>query len=270
MTLTINDDDDAPTLSIDSPSVTEGNSGSANLTFTVSLNPASGKQVTVAYAEGTGGTATSGTDYTALSGGTLTFAAGDTSKTVTVTVRGDTTDEPNETVVVALSSPTNATVSSTAGTGTGTITDDDDAADGDPGAVAEFDRGERRDQLGDRDGEPGPGVKSAADDHHGFRGSSGGGHGGGRTSALSSNTTLTIAAGNTSSSGTVTVTAVDNTRDEANKSVTVSGSATNSQRNHAAFGGDAGDHRRRRDADGDPGVCRGVRSRRAARPIRRR
>ena len=99
VTLTITDDDGAPTLSIDSPSVTEGNSGSANLTFTVTLSPASGRQVTVNYAEGTGGTATAGTDYTALSGGMLTFAAGDTSKTVTVSVRGDTTDEPNETVV---------------------------------------------------------------------------------------------------------------------------------------------------------------------------
>ena len=38
VTLTITDDDGAPTLSIDSPSVTEGNSGSANLTFTVSLS----------------------------------------------------------------------------------------------------------------------------------------------------------------------------------------------------------------------------------------
>ena len=79
----------------------------------------------LAVAEGTGGTATAGTDYAALSSGTLTFAVGDTSETVTVSVTGDTTDEPNETVVVALSGPTNATVSSTTGAGTGTITDDD-------------------------------------------------------------------------------------------------------------------------------------------------
>ena len=124
---TITDDDDAPTLSIDSPSVPEGDSGSANLTFTVSLSAASGKEVTVDWAEGTGGTATSGTDYTAITGGTLTFAAGTTSQTFDVSVTGDVLNESNETVVATLSAPTNAAVSTTAGTGTGTITDDDGA-----------------------------------------------------------------------------------------------------------------------------------------------
>ena len=92
--LTITDDDGAPALSIDAPRVREGDSGAANLTFTVTLSPASGRRVTVGYAEGTGCTATSGTDYTALAAGTLTFAAGVTSQTVTVAVTGDTTDEP--------------------------------------------------------------------------------------------------------------------------------------------------------------------------------
>ena len=123
-TITLTDDDGAPTLSIDSPSVAEGDSGSKDLTFTVTLSPASGREVTVAWAEGTGGTATSGTDYTAITGGTLTFAAGTTSQTFNVSVTGDALDESNETVVVSLSSPTNAAVSNTAGTGTGTITDD--------------------------------------------------------------------------------------------------------------------------------------------------
>ncbi len=116
-------DDDGPTVSIDSPSVTEGNSGSTNLTFTVSLSAASAQQVTVDYADATTGTATSGTDYTTITGGTLTFAVGTTSQTFNVAVTGDTTDEANETVVVTLSSPTNATIAT--GTGTGTITDDD-------------------------------------------------------------------------------------------------------------------------------------------------
>ena len=224
--LTITDDDGVPTLSIGSASVTEGNSGSANLTFTVSLDAASGKQVTVGYAEGAGGTATSGTDYTALSAGTLTFAAGDTSKTVAVLVRGDTTDEPNETVVVTLSSPTNAAVSATAGSGTGTITDDDDA----PKVTLALSRtsipesgATNRTTVTARLDHPSsqpttitvaaaPGRNAAAGDF-----------------SLSSNATLTIAAGSTSSSGTVTVTAVDNSRDDPDKSVTVSGSATNSQ-----------------------------------------
>ena len=113
----------AQTLSINSPSVTEGNSGSTNLTFTVTLSPASAQQVTVAYADAGTGTATSGTDYTAITAGTLTFAAGTTSQTFNVAVTGDTLIESNETVVVTLSSATNATISTA--TGTGTITDDD-------------------------------------------------------------------------------------------------------------------------------------------------
>ena len=116
-------DDDGPAVSIDSPSVTEGDSGSTNLTFTVSLSAASVQQVTVAYADAGTGTATSGTDYTAITAGTLTFPVGTTSQTFNVAVTGDTTEEANETVVVTLSSPTNATISTA--NGTGTITNDD-------------------------------------------------------------------------------------------------------------------------------------------------
>ena len=127
--ITLTDNDDPPTLSIDSPSITESDSGeTATLRFTVSLDAASGKPVTVAYAEQSGGTAVSGTDYAALSAGTLSFAAGVTSKTIDVTVNGDATDEVNETLKVRLSSPTNAGFAGNATTidGTGTITDDDD------------------------------------------------------------------------------------------------------------------------------------------------
>ena len=116
-------DNDTPSFSINSPSVTEGDSGSVNLTFTVSLNPAGASPHTVDYAR-TGGTATSGTDYTAFSSGRLTFAAGTTSQTITVSVRGDTLDESNETVVLTLSSASSGSTIGTA-TGTGTITDDD-------------------------------------------------------------------------------------------------------------------------------------------------
>ena len=146
VTLAITDDDGASSLSIDSPSVTEGDSGSVDLTFTVRLSPASGLPVTVDYEDARTGTAASGTDKAlsggtltfaagetsktlptdyALSGGTLTFAAGETSRTFSVSVTGDTTDEPDETVVVRLTNAANAEISSTAGTGTGTIIDDD-------------------------------------------------------------------------------------------------------------------------------------------------
>ena len=129
VTVTVNDDDGAPTLSINSPSVTEVDSGArSTLTFTVQLLPNSGNTVTVNYADTNAGTATSGgKDYETLASGTLTFAPGETSKSVAVTVNGDDIDEPDETVVVRLSSPSNATLTGGATTldGTGTITDND-------------------------------------------------------------------------------------------------------------------------------------------------
>ena len=118
-TLTIADDDAPPALAIDSPSVEEGAAGTtATLTFAVTLSAASGRPVSVAYADAGTGTATSGTDYQAIAAGTLAFAAGETRKTVTVTITGDDDEEGDETVVVQLSSPVNATVGTAVGTGT--------------------------------------------------------------------------------------------------------------------------------------------------------
>ena len=73
------------------------------------------------------GSATSGRIYTALTAGTLTFAAGVTSQTFDVSVSDDGDDEPNETVAVRLSNPVGATFYGGAMTltGTGTIIDDD-------------------------------------------------------------------------------------------------------------------------------------------------
>ena len=129
VTVTVNDDDGASTLSINNPRASEADSGATTtLTFTVRLSPASGRQVTVAYADADTGSASSGgTDYVTLAGGTLTFAPGETSKSVAVTVTGDDIDESDETVVVRLSSPSNATLTGGATTldGTGTINDND-------------------------------------------------------------------------------------------------------------------------------------------------
>jgi thermitase len=108
-------------LSIVGTSVSEGNSGTKLLTYTVTINPAPTSEVTVNFAT-SGGTATSGSDYTATSG-TLTFAAGQTTHTVAVEVFGDTLVESNETVLVVLSNPVGALILN--GTGTGTITNDD-------------------------------------------------------------------------------------------------------------------------------------------------
>lgn len=118
---TINNDDGQPTISINNVSVTEGNSGTTTAAFTVSLSNASSQTITVNFATSPG-TATAGTDYVTASG-TVTFTPGQTSRPINVTVNGDTTFEPNETFVVNLTSPTNATIGDNQGTGT--ITNDD-------------------------------------------------------------------------------------------------------------------------------------------------
>ena len=59
--------------------------------------------------------ASSSSDYVAKSG-TVTFAAGTTTATITVTINGDTTVEPNETFLVNLSAPSNATLARTSAT----------------------------------------------------------------------------------------------------------------------------------------------------------
>ena len=120
---TINDDDEpaiTPTISVSDASATEGSA----VSFTVSLSAASSQQVTVAYAT-SGGTATSGTDFSETSG-TLTFAANETSKTVSVATTDDSDDEADETFTLTLSSPTHATLADA--TATGTINDDDEPA----------------------------------------------------------------------------------------------------------------------------------------------
>jgi subtilisin family serine protease len=109
-------------ISITGGSIVEGNAGTAQLAFTVSLSAAAADAVTVNFATG-GGTATAGSDYVAQSN-SLTFAPGETSKTILVDVIGDTTFESNETFGVTLSGASaNARVQTASATGT--ITNDD-------------------------------------------------------------------------------------------------------------------------------------------------
>ena len=96
---TINDDDALPVLSIaDATAVAEGEAAQ----FVVTLAPASGKQVTVSY-ETADGTAKASEDYTAASSTTLTFTAGDTTKTVSVATTEDTRNEATEAFTMTLS-----------------------------------------------------------------------------------------------------------------------------------------------------------------------
>jgi hypothetical protein len=115
--LTITNNDAKPTLSITDVSVTEANSGTANLTFTVTLSAVSSLTVNVDYATADGTATASDNDYQSTSG-TLTFNPDDLTKTVTVLVNGDQKTEPDETVFVVLSNPVDAAFSDSQGTGT--------------------------------------------------------------------------------------------------------------------------------------------------------
>jgi hypothetical protein len=91
------------------------------MAFQVTLSSASTKTVTVEYTT-SDGTANAPSDYVATSG-TLTFAPGETTKTIDVPVVGDLTIEPDETFTATLSNPVNATIA--VDNGTGTIHNDD-------------------------------------------------------------------------------------------------------------------------------------------------
>src|SRR5262249_51455602 len=117
----LNDDN---RITIGGVSLAEGNSGQASFVFTVSLSQAAAFAIRVQYATANG-TAAAGTDYVALALSTLTFNPGETQKTITVKVNGDTVVEPDETFFVNLSGATNATIATAQGTGT--IRNDDAA-----------------------------------------------------------------------------------------------------------------------------------------------
>jgi Ca2+-binding RTX toxin-like protein len=117
-------------LSIDDVRIEiEGDSGATAATFTVTLDGISSLPVTVdvmTSADGTqtGGTATPGADFTSVPTTTLTFLPGQTTRTISVDVLGDTLDESDEeTFFVLLSNATNAVIFD--GLGEGRIVDDD-------------------------------------------------------------------------------------------------------------------------------------------------
>ncbi|MBI5761670.1 MAG: hypothetical protein HZA46_24435, partial [Planctomycetales bacterium] len=121
---TIVNDDTAPTITINDVSVTEGNAGTANATFTVSLSGPSSQQITVQYATADGtAKSSSPIDFYAIPATVLTFAAGQLSRTITVQVQGDVLSELNERFFVNLSNPTIAMIADIQGIGT--IIDDD-------------------------------------------------------------------------------------------------------------------------------------------------
>ena len=115
-------------LSISSPSKREGNSGITLMTFKVTLSTRPASTVTVLYQSFDGSAISVANladpaDYIPVSG-TLTFAPGERSQTITVQIVGDTRIEANEAFVVLLSSPTGGAVLGDA-QGIGTIVNDD-------------------------------------------------------------------------------------------------------------------------------------------------
>lgn len=123
-TATILDDDGSATFSVNDVSVNEA-AGTATFTATRSGNTFS--SVNVDYAT-SGGTAISGTDFTAVSG-SLNFGPGENSKTFTVAITNDVVFEGSEVFTVTLSNPS-AGATLTRATGTGTILDDGSGAGG--------------------------------------------------------------------------------------------------------------------------------------------
>ncbi|MCH5375206.1 MAG: DNRLRE domain-containing protein, partial [Planctomycetes bacterium] len=110
-------------VSIGDVVLAEGDSGSVAARFDVTLSAPSATEVTVDFATADG-SAVAGTDYRAAAG-TVTFAPGETSQTITVDVQGDRLVELQEDFFVNLSNPTNASIADNQGQGT--ITNDDRA-----------------------------------------------------------------------------------------------------------------------------------------------
>jgi hypothetical protein len=124
---TLVDDDNPPSLRINDVTVGEGNTGTNNATFTVSVTGSSGSSITVSYATANrtataGSCGTTGVDY-ATTSASLTITAGQPSQTLTIPVCGDGVREGNEQFEVRLSNPNNATIQD--GTGVATITDNE-------------------------------------------------------------------------------------------------------------------------------------------------
>lgn len=106
----------------DAANVVEGDSGTqTQMTFTVTKSGTGAANVNYAV---TGGSATAGADFAALTPGTLVFGAGETTQTITVNVNGDSACEGSESIVIGLSGASNfAAIGDSEGVGT--ITNDE-------------------------------------------------------------------------------------------------------------------------------------------------
>jgi serralysin len=110
-----NDDSPTPSITINDVALAEGNSGTKNFVFTVarSGDTTSISSVNFATSDGTA----KNSDYTPQSG-IVIFAAGETTKSISIAVKGDTGREKNEKFYVNLSNPTGCTIVDNLGIGT--------------------------------------------------------------------------------------------------------------------------------------------------------
>ncbi|MDB6057438.1 MAG: Conserved repeat domain protein, partial [Verrucomicrobiales bacterium] len=115
-----------PQISINDIAIGEGDIGSVSAVFTVTFDRPAGSAITLTYST-TNGTAVSTNDYTGVTNASVTFSAGQTNRTLTVFVRGDTVNEPDETFTVGLGLSANNPNSGTftKRIGTCTIVNDD-------------------------------------------------------------------------------------------------------------------------------------------------
>ena len=210
VTITDNDGANVPEVSLSLASLS-ASEGAGSVDLTVRLDTAAAGAVTVDYAT-LDGSAKSGSDYVSASG-TLTFAAGETKQTVSITLKNDSIDEPDETFTVSLSNPSNATLGSSSRT-TVTIKDNDQAPTPSlslsSSTIEEGDSTEVKAHLSHPSSEPTTVTVSAS-------------------GVTVSGGKLTIPAGEKDSSGSATLTSTDDNERTGNRTVTVSGAARNSQ-----------------------------------------
>lgn len=118
---TIMNDDAIPTVTVSDPSVNEGNAGNTPISFIATLSNPTYLNVSVPYVSADG-SAIVPTDYNATNG-SYTFISPATTTSVQVQIKGDTDVETNETFVLNLGAPVNATLAETQGVAT--IVNDD-------------------------------------------------------------------------------------------------------------------------------------------------
>ncbi|MBD2301822.1 hypothetical protein H6G28_24990 [Nostoc sp. FACHB-190] len=121
LTRSIVNDDLRPTINLtSSQTIIEGNTNPQNVTYLVTLTNPSSQTITVNYSTANA-SATAGSDYTATTG-TLTFSPGVTSQVINIPILNDSLNEVDESFILRLTSPINATLGTTTSVTT-TITD---------------------------------------------------------------------------------------------------------------------------------------------------